>query len=301
MNSNKERIRLFGPKQVGEVWAERDKAHSNIEDWHWASNAMQERRTQSPHKPRPLVEANLGWERGVILKGLLSTLGQEMGGKQPIFEKGSLRREDSFAMGEGKSVSKVSVSQLRGSATKFGSKKLWTTLIPPISGCRQGVQSRSEPLTHEIPSSDFVAPPKGNAFEAGTQLERRFSASPLTFSRSSGFRKSCSGEKASLRRRDTDNQQRSSLKASIYSKGKEKLHKSSNVEDKAVFEGFRGFVHHDSLVMVFPSNPVTREKGLNSVGTCGMMVVENIEVSSSPLPQSSLSIFPPPMAWHIHL
>ena len=132
-------------------------------------------------------------------------------------------------------------------------------------------------------------------------MERRFSASPLTFSRSSGFRKSCSGEKASLRRRDTDNQQRSSLKASIYSKGKEKLHKSSNVEDKAVFEGFRGFVHHDSLVMVFPSNPVTREKGLNSVGTCGMMVVENIEVSSSPLPQSSLSIFPPPIAWHIHL
>ncbi|RVW89628.1 hypothetical protein CK203_036367 [Vitis vinifera] len=255
LNSNKERIRLFGPKQVGEVWAERDKAHSNVEDWHWASNAMQERRTQSPLKPIPLVEANLGWERGVILKGLLSTLGQEMGGKQPIFEKGSLCREDSFAMGKGKSVLKVSVSQLRG------------------------VQSRSEPLTHEIPSSDFVAPPKGNAFEAGTQLERRFSASPLTFSRSSGFRKSCSGERASSRRGDMDNQQRSSLKASRHSKGKEKLHKSSNVEDRAVSEGFGGFVHRDSSVMVFPSNPVIREKGLNSVGTCGMMVVENIELA----------------------
>ena len=81
----------------------------------------------------------------------------------------------------------VSVSQLRGSSMKFGSKKLWTTLIPPISRGRQGVQSQSEPRTHEIPASDFVAPPKDDAFEAGTQTERRFSASPLTFSRLSRF------------------------------------------------------------------------------------------------------------------
>ena len=71
------------------------------------------------------MEANLGWERGVNLKGPLSTLGQGMGGKQPIYEKGSLRREDSSIMGKGKSISEVSISQLRGSATKFGSKKLW--------------------------------------------------------------------------------------------------------------------------------------------------------------------------------
>ena len=109
------------------------------------------------------------------------------------------------------------------------------------------------------------------------------------------------GEGASSIRGDTDNQQRSSLKASIHSKGKEKLRKSSNKEDRVGSKGFEGFIHRDSSVMVFPSNPVIREKGLNSVGTCGMMVVENIEVSSSPLPQSSLSIFPPPMAWHIHL
>ena len=69
---------------------------------------MQKRRAQSPHKPKPLVEANLGWERGVNLKGPLSTLGQEMGGKQPIYEKGSLRREDSSAMGKGKSISRSS-------------------------------------------------------------------------------------------------------------------------------------------------------------------------------------------------
>ena len=79
-----------------------------------------------------------------------------------------------------------------------------------------------------------------------------------------------------------DNQQRSSLKASILSKGKEKLRKSSNVEDRVGSKGFEGFVHRGSSVTVFPSNPIIKEKGLNSVGTCGMMVVENIEVSSSP-------------------
>ena len=150
---------------------------------------------------------------------------------------------------------------------------------------------------HEISSTIFVAPPKDDAFEAGTRMERRFSASPQSL----GFRKSCSGEGASSTRGAADNQQRSSLKASIHSKGKEKLRKSSNVEDKVGSKGFEGFIHRGSSVMVFPYSPVTIEKGLNSVGTCGMMVVENIEVSSSPLPQSSLSIFPPPMAWHIHL
>ena len=135
----------------------------------------------------------------------------------------------------------------------------------------------------EIPSSDFVALPKDDAFEAGTQRLRRFSASPLTLSRPSRFRKSCYGKGASLTRGEADNQQRSTLKASIHSKGKAKLCKFSNIVDRAVSEGFGGFVHRDSLVMVFPSNPVSREKGLTSVGTCGMMVVENNKVSSSPL------------------
>ena len=63
-----------------------------------------------------------------------------MGRKQPISEKGSLRREDSSAMGKGKSVSKVSISQLRGSAMKFGSKKLWTTLIPSILDADKGFE-----------------------------------------------------------------------------------------------------------------------------------------------------------------
>ena len=66
--------------------------------------------------------------------------------------------------------------------------------------------------------------------------------------------------------------------------------KSSKIEERAGSKGFKGFVHHGSSVTVFPSNPVTREKGLNSVGTRGMIVVENFEVSYSPHSHSSLSI-----------
>ena len=166
-------------------------------------------------------------------------------------------------MGKGKLVLKVSDAQPRGSVMKFGSKKLWTTLIPPSSGCRQGVQSQSEPLTHEKPSSDYEAPPKEDAFEAGTQMERRFNASPLTFYRSSGFGKRCSGEGASSIKGDAD------------------LHKSSNDEDRARYKGLEGFVHRGSSGTVFPSNPVIKEKWLNFVGTYGQMVAKNVEVSSS--------------------
>ena len=89
-------------------------------------------------------------------------------------------------------------------------------------------------------------------------------------------------------RGDEDKQQRSSLKASIHSKGNEKLCKFSNTVDRADFEGFEGYTHRVSLVLVFPSNLVTREKWLTFERTCGLMVVENNEVSSSPLSQSSL-------------
>ena len=71
-------------------------------------------------------------------------------------------------MGNGKFVLEVFDVQPRGSAmkeVKFSSKKLWTTFFPPSSSCRQGFQSRSEPLTHEKPSSDCEAPPKEYAFQ----------------------------------------------------------------------------------------------------------------------------------------
>ncbi|RVW76853.1 hypothetical protein CK203_043082 [Vitis vinifera] len=168
---------------------------------------------------------------------------------------------------------------MRGSTTKFGSKKLWTNLNPLTSSCRQEVRKRSEPLMQAIPSSDFVAPPKDIAFKVGTQMVRRYSLSPLIFSLPLGFRRSCSGEGASSTRGNADNQQRSSLKASIHSKGKAKLCKFSNVVDRVDFEGFGGSAHCGFSVLVFPSSPVTREKGLTSMGTCGLMVVENNELA----------------------
>ena len=114
-------------------------------------------------------------------------------------------------------------------------------------------------------------------------MVRRFSSSPLTFSRPLGFRRSWSGERALSTRGDADNQQRFSLKASIHSKRKAKLCKFSNVVDRANSEGFEGSAHRGYSILVYPSSPITREKGLTSVGTSGLMVVENNEVSSSPL------------------
>ncbi|RVW29041.1 hypothetical protein CK203_088905 [Vitis vinifera] len=108
--------------------------------------------------------------------------------------------------------------------------------------------------------------------------------------------KRCFGEGTSSTREDADNHQRFHLNASILSKGKEKLRKFSKDEDRVDSKGFKGFVHRGSSVTVFPTSPVTREKGFNFVGTCEMRVVENFGVSSTPHSQSflsSLSSFPP--------
>ena len=87
LNSNKQRIGPIGPKQDGEVWAGGDKAHSIDEEGHRASNSKQERRAQSPLNPRPLVEADLGWERGDNLKGPLSKLGQNREESSPLLRR----------------------------------------------------------------------------------------------------------------------------------------------------------------------------------------------------------------------
>ena len=104
-------------------------------------------------------------------------------------------------------------------------------------------------------------------------MERRFNASPLAFCLSSGFQKRWSGVGASSIRGYTN------------------LRKSFNDEDIAGYKGLKGFAHRGSLVTIFPSNPVIREKWLNFVGNCGMMVVKNLEVSSYSHSQLSLSFF----------
>ena len=182
-------------------------------------------------------------------------LGQELGGKQSISAKGSSCKDDPFAKEKGKVGSKDSEAQLKGSALKSGSKKLWNALLPPSYGCRQGGPSQCEPLTLERPllASDDL--PKEDSFEVGTQLDRCFSASP---SRSSGFRKSCSGKGMSSTRGDAD--QRSLLKAHFLSNEKEKLCNFSKGEDRTGLKGFVGFPYRGSSVMAFPSYPITREK-----------------------------------------
>ena len=129
------------------------------------------RRAHSSLKPKPQIEVDLGWKRGYSLKGPFPKMGQELGGKQPSFAKGSLRRDDPFAKGKEKVGSEVSEAQLRGSMLKCGSKKLWNVLFPPSFGCRQGGRNRSEPLTLERLLSFCDALPKEDAFEVGTQLE----------------------------------------------------------------------------------------------------------------------------------
>ena len=155
---------------------------------------------------------------------------------------------------------------MRGSAkkeVKFSSKKLWTTLFPPSFDRRQGLRSRSEPLLHGKPSSDSEEFPKEEAFGAGSQLERGFSASPLIYCQSSRIQKRCSGEGTSL------------------SKGEVALRKPYFEEDKEGFSGRVGSDLRGSSVTVLPSNPEIRGKGLNFKGNCGMLVAENMEVNSS--------------------
>ena len=69
------------------------------------------------------------------------------------------------------------------------------------------------------------------------------------------------------------------------------MRKPSNNEDKKRFLGHVGFDHRGSSNTVFPSNIIIRGKRLNFMGTCGMVVMKNMEVSSLPS-QSPLSSFP---------
>ena len=73
-------------------------------------------------------------------------LGQELVEIQSKYGNGSLWKKESsvhVSIANGKMVLEDSSSPLRGFTPKFGSKKLWTSLSPPTSGCRQGIQRRS--------------------------------------------------------------------------------------------------------------------------------------------------------------
>ena len=102
-------------------------------------------------------------------------LGLSLGGKKPDETEVSLRKEeDSSAVGKGKATSVFPEVQSSSSAkkeVKFGSKKLWTTLLPPSSDRRQGLRCRSEPLLHGKNPANSEEFPKEEAFKAGSQAE----------------------------------------------------------------------------------------------------------------------------------
>ena len=232
-----------------------------------------ERKAQSLSKPGPLIA-----KVGCNIKGPLG-LGLSLGGKKPDETEVTLRREeDSSAKEKGKATSLLPVVQSSSSAkkeVKFGSKKLWTTLFPPSSDCRQGLRYRSEPLLHGKNPANSKEFPKEEAFEAGSQAKRGSSASPLISRRSPRFRKRCLGEGASSSRDEVA------------------LSKLFFEEDR---EGFLGRVGSDlcgSAIAVLPSTPEIRGKGLSFMENCGLLVAENLEViSSSPIqsPSSSPSL-----------
>ena len=182
LNSNFLRARPAGPKQAGEAWTRGDKARSTFEVGLQASKHV--RRAQSSRKPSPQSEFDVGWKRGVSLKGPIRLLGQDLGGNQAFFAKGPLHSVDLSAKGKAKVDSEDSEAQLKGSALKCGSKKLWNALLPPSPGCQQGGRSRSEPLTIERSLSVSDALPMEDDSKAGTKLDQCFSASPR---HSSGF------------------------------------------------------------------------------------------------------------------
>ncbi|RVW91367.1 hypothetical protein CK203_035379 [Vitis vinifera] len=188
----------------------------------------------------------------------------------------SLPKSSPLTDAKGKGVSIDPVVQTRGSAkkeVKFGSKKLWTTLFPPSFDRRQRFQSRNEPILLGKPSSDSEELPKKEAFGAGAQWERGFSASPIIFCRSPRIRKCGSGEGASS------------------SRGGEVVRKPFFEEDREGFLGRVGSNLRGSSVTFLPSNPEIRGKGLSFMGTFGMSIAKNLESAySNQLPESFNSI-----------
>ena len=131
-------------------------------------------------------------------------MGLSLGGKNPDETVVLLRKEeDPSTAGKGKTTSVFLEVQSSSSAKKkvmFGSKKLWSTLFPPSSESRQGLQCCSEPLLHGNNQADREEDPKEEASGVSFQADRGSSSSPLFSPRLPRFRKNCLGE--GLRRQE---------------------------------------------------------------------------------------------------
>ncbi|RVW53163.1 Transposon TX1 uncharacterized 149 kDa protein [Vitis vinifera] len=88
------------------------------------------------------------------------------------------------------------------------------------------------------------------------------------------------------------------LEASLWGKGSTSQNKAAlqNFYSDEYKEGFLGLVGSDPrgpTVMVLPSTPKIRGKGLRFLGNCGLLAAENLEVTPSSTFQSPSSHFPP--------
>ncbi|KAJ9687807.1 hypothetical protein PVL29_013850 [Vitis rotundifolia] len=157
----------------------------------------------------------------------------------------------------------------------IGSKKLWSILLPSSSARRQGLRCNSEPLLSEKDKAEIDENSDDVALGVEYLAERGSSASPLFSRRYPRLRMNRLGERASTSKNE----------AALYN-----LHSDENKE------GFLGRVGSDprgSAVMVMPSTPIIRGKGLRFMGNCGLLVAENLEVTPSSSFQSPSSYFPP--------
>ena len=194
MNSNKTDDGLVGTKETGGVRAGGDEA-SVVKGCR-----AYERKAQSLSKTGPKY-AKVGYNS----KGPTG-LGLSLGGKNSNETVVLLRKEeDPSAAGKGKTAYVFLEVQSSSSTKKkvmFGSKKLWSTLFPPSSESRQGLQCRSEPLLHGKNQANSEEDPKEEASGADIQANRGSSASPLFSRRFPRFRKNCLGEGASSSRNE---------------------------------------------------------------------------------------------------
>ncbi|KAJ9688892.1 hypothetical protein PVL29_014509 [Vitis rotundifolia] len=246
LNSNKMDDGPGEKEEAGRVRAEGDEAYA-VE-----GGRAYERKAQPLSKIGPTND-----KVGYISKGP-SGMGLSPGGEasvetETLVQKGNV---PSVAR-KGKTVSGFCLEAQSSSPTKkkatFGSKKLWSILFPPSSERRQGLRCRSEPLLSGKDQTDNDENPKEEALGADFQAERGSSASPLFSGRFPRLRKNRLGEGAST------------------SRNKAVLNNFSSDEDK---EGLLGRVGSDlqgSAVLVLPSTPKIRGKGLRFMGNFSLV------------------------------
>lgn len=241
LNSNKTDDGLVEEKGAGGVRARGDEA-STVEGCR-----AYERKAQSLSKIGPTLSNS-----ECKLKGP-SGMGLSPGEKDPVEpEVPTGIGNDSPAAGRRKIASGYGHEAQTSSPAKkkstIGSKKLWSILLPSSPARRQGLRCNSEPLLSEKDKADIDENSDVVALRADYLAEKGSSASPLFSRRYPRLWMNRLGERAST------------------SKNEAVLHNLYSDENKEGFLGPVGSDPHGSTVMVLPSTPIIRGKGLRFKG-----------------------------------